>query len=422
MAPSIEKIALKLSAEQLTEILDTLAATSENFMWFGGLGSKWTVVPIKPELADWNDYVKSTLLAKNSCSSPLPFTGGTVGLIPYETFTEYSDGETPLAFACKGALVCDNLSGETYICSSLAKDFRKVADAAKKLLHASNASYQPKIQPIRLIADRTDEQYETMIKTALEDIRNGRYYQINLLRYFKTDQSSPANLTQLLSSRGGPFSSWFRFGGKEVVSFSPEQFVEVKQQNGKGMVSTSPIKGTAARHPDPAVDQRSADELLKSSKNLAELHMIIDLMRNDLNRICQPGSVTVKEKNKPLTFANVHHLVGTIEGQLRDEVTVGEFLRAVCPGGSITGAPKIEVVRAIREFEGRPRGYFMGHAFMQDTYGTFNSSVLIRTLSGSVGKAYEFSAGSGIVIHSDPTAERLEIDAKCNVLNPQEHS
>jgi para-aminobenzoate synthetase component 1 len=144
--------------------------------------------------------------------------------------------------------------------------------------------------------------------------------------------------------------------------------------------------------------------------------MIIDLMRNDLNRICVPGTVKVKDANRLVSFINVHHLVGAVTGQLRDGLKIQDFLTALCPGGSITGAPKIEVIRAIREFEGRPRGFFMGHAFMLDESGTFNSSILIRTLQKVAGKDYEFSAGSGIVIHSDPKSERFEIDAKCNVL------
>jgi para-aminobenzoate synthetase component 1 len=155
---------------------------------------------------------------------------------------------------------------------------------------------------------------------------------------------------------------------------------------------------------------------MTSKKNLAELHMIIDLMRNDLNRICIPGTVEVKDANRLVSFVNVHHLVGSVIGQLREGLTVKDLLTALCPGGSITGAPKIEVMLAIREYEQRPRGYFMGHAFMLDDTGTFNSSILIRTLQKQSGKDYEFSAGSGIVIHSDPKSERLEIDAKCKVL------
>lgn len=422
MLPKIETLKFLLKPQRATEILRALTQTQDSFVWFGGSGSTWTIIPIDFQQTGWADFSQSKISSSSGQVSSVPFTGGFVGIIPYETYTEFDDGPEPLVFRVKGSLVCDNRSGEVYVCASNPDDFPTVAKIASNILSGRSPEEHAQSQSIALISDTNTAQYESMIKQALEDIRDGRYYQINLLRYFQAAHVSNVNMAELINNRGGPFSCWFRHQRTEIISFSPEQFVEIRANGNQKFVSTSPIKGTSPRYSDPIADQISADELQRSSKNLAELHMIIDLMRNDLNKICLPGTTTVTERNKLLTFANVHHLAGTIKGRLKEGITVDEFFKALCPGGSITGAPKIEVIRAIREFEQRPRGYFMGHAFMQDTSGLFNSSVLIRTVCRSVRNKYEFSAGSGIVIHSDPTSERLEIDAKCNVLRPQEHS
>ncbi len=208
-----------------------------------------------------------------------------------------------------------------------------------------------------------------MVTEALKDIRAGRYYQINLLRYFRCRGTSKASIADLIATRGGPYACWIMQGESEIISFSPEHFVEVSGATSSRAISTSPIKGTSPRFNDQAMDEKSAQDLLTSKKNLAELHMIIDLMRNDLNRICQSGSVQVRDSNKLVSFVNVHHLVGSVTGRLRETLSIADFLTALCPGGSITGAPKIEVMNAIRQYEGRTRGFFMGHAFMLDDNG-----------------------------------------------------
>jgi anthranilate/para-aminobenzoate synthase component I len=158
--------------------------------------------------------------------------------------------------------------------------------------------------------------------------------------------------------------------------------------------------------------------LLSSEKDQAELHMIVDLMRNDLLKICEPGSVLVKDKGSLHSFTTVHHLIARITGLLREPQSFGSILAVLCPGGSITGTPKIEVMRAIYDYESRPRDYFMGNIFCWDLKSQyFDSSILIRTVQKRVGiDHYEFAAGSGLVIGSELLAEMEEISAKARVV------
>lgn len=384
------------------------------------------VVPLLSRKATWSEFEAfhwdDANALKNTTSTQPPFTGGYLGVIPYEHFTAFDDGAKPLLSASDAALLFDQQTKEFFVATRNQGKLAQALEEATAILALAEETVNISGQ-VTLDALESNESYEQKVEQALADIRNGRYYQINLLRYFTVKVCSDLVLATLLSARGGPWSAWIRQGSTDVISFSPEQFTQVTALDGHWLATTRPIKGTAPRHRDKALDQRAAEALKSSAKDRAELHMIIDLMRNDLARISTPGSVLVTESDELQSFVNVHHLVGRVEGVLKQGLSTSDFLKALCPAGSITGAPKIEVMRAIREAEGRPRGYFMGTAFLRDRNGRFDSSVLIRTIvrtrEGS-GNKYEFSAGSGIVISSDPRNERLEIDAKCNVLFPGE--
>jgi para-aminobenzoate synthetase component 1 len=400
-------------------LLTALAGSGADFAWFGGRGSAWTIVPMNLTAAGWNE-IGSTTWPRGRCNHDWPFTGGFAGIIPYEMFSPFRDGPDPLLFRAGGALLRDNRS-KTWTVTADTESLAAVTHQAHTLLTEAARVSVPAPTGMTLTPACADEIYENLAEQALEDIKSGRYYQINLLRYFAAAAPDASAIPALLVTRGGPYSCWVRQGDHEVISFSPEHFVGIKSSNdGSWTAATSPIKGTAARSQDPQRDAEAKENLLASKKDRAELHMIIDLMRNDLSRVCKPSSVHVRESGALESFVNVHHLVGRVEGLLADGLTLDTFLKAVCPAGSITGAPKIEVMHAIRSYEGRRRGYFMGNAFILDSGGHFDSSVLIRTISGMHGKNYEFSAGSGIVMSSKPRTERLEIGAKCNVLTPEE--
>jgi para-aminobenzoate synthetase component 1 len=214
-----------------------------------------------------------------------------------------------------------------------------------------------------------------------------------------------------------PFGGYLRLPGRAVVSNSPERFVSIAEEGGL-RVEARPIKGTRPRGSDPDRDQALMRELLACEKDRAENLMIVDLMRNDLSRVCPAGAVGVTELFAIESFANVHHLVSTVTGRLRSGLTSLDLLEAAFPPGSITGAPKIQAMKVIADYEG-PRGPYCGSLFWAGCDGAGDSSVLIRTvglIEDQGGWRFEARAGAGIVADSDPHLERLETEAKIDAI------
>ena len=184
------------------------------------------------------------------------------------------------------------------------------------------------------------------------------------------------------------------------------------------LVETQPIKGTRPRGRDARADASLAAELAASTKDRAENLMIVDLMRNDLARVCAPGTVATPELWRVASFANVHHLVSTVTGRLAIGRGATDLFRAAFPPGSITGAPKVQAMKVIADLE-PPRGAFFGALFWAGFDGGFDSSVLIRTTgfcADGGGWRLEARAGAGIVADSNPYDERLETEAKIGAL------
>ena len=200
--------------------------------------------------------------------------------------------------------------------------------------------------------------------------------------------------------------------GEAVISASPERFLQVDAQ---GRVETRPIKGTRPRHGDPLRDADLAAELVCSGKDRAENVMIVDLLRNDLGRVCTPGSIRVPQLVGLESYANVHHLTSVVTGQLRPACSWVDLLRACWPGGSITGAPKLRACQRLAALEPVSRGPYCGSLLRRDWDGSVDSSILIRTLLLS-NRQLRLQAGCGIVTDSDPQEEAEEMGWKLNPL------
>ena len=196
--------------------------------------------------------------------------------------------------------------------------------------------------------------------------------------------------------------------GETLLSTSPERFLEVQAN---GHVETRPIKGTRPRDSDPMRDSDLAAELICSSKDRAENVMIVDLLRNDLGRVCVPGSVQVPQLVGLESYARVHHLTSVVSGQLQPGTTWVDLLEASWPGGSISGAPKLRACQRISELEASPRGPYCGSLLRIDWDGRFDSNILIRTVLRK-NDQLRVHAGCGIVADSDPQAEADELDWK----------
>ncbi len=200
--------------------------------------------------------------------------------------------------------------------------------------------------------------------------------------------------------------------GEAVLSASPERFLQLDPE---GWVETRPIKGTRPRHPEPTADADAAAELVSSPKDRAENVMIVDLLRNDLGRVCRAGSIWVPQLVGLESYAQVHHLTSVVRGQLRPGLGLADLLRACWPGGSITGAPKIRACRRLAELEPVPRGPYCGSLFRLAPDGSFDSSILIRSAFVHH-RTVRVQAGCGIVADSEPEAEAAELGWKLQPL------
>ncbi len=263
--------------------------------------------------------------------------------------------------------------------------------------------------------------YEQAVAEVVGRIEAGEIFQANIARIWHgrlSEGVAPIDLLRrLISDSPAPFASYLRLQDRAVVSNSPERFVTVAG-GAAPVVETRPIKGTRPRGRDAAEDKALAAELLASDKDRAENLMIVDLMRNDLARVCPAGSVAVPELFKVESFVNVHHLVSTVTGRLAPGLNAADLLRATFPPGSVTGAPKVQAMKVIAALE-PPRGPYCGAMFWAGLDGAFDSNVLIRTVALTQHKdgwRFEARAGAGIVADSDPHAERLETEAKIAAL------
>jgi para-aminobenzoate synthetase component 1 len=255
----------------------------------------------------------------------------------------------------------------------------------------------------------TREAFVNAVRQALSHIRRGDIYQVNVAQRLRIDAALDARelYSRLLAVSPAPFSAYFDFGDWQLVSSSPELFLKL---NGSA-IRTRPIKGTRPRSRDPERDAQLTYELQTSTKEMAELVMITDLLRNDLGRVCEYGSVRVPDLVRLEKYPQVQHLVSTVEGRLRSGLTHLDALGQCFPGGSITGAPKVRAMQIIDELEPVTRGPYTGaHGYL----GFNRESLLsISIRSATVQpKVTTFHVGAGIVADSDPALEYEETMAK----------
>ncbi len=261
----------------------------------------------------------------------------------------------------------------------------------------------------------TRDSYRAAILRAKQYIAAGDIYQVNLSQRFQceVDASAPELYRALRESNPAPYCAYLDIGEAQILSSSPECFLNIHDRH----VVTRPIKGTRPRGATSEEDTRIAAELLASPKDNAELVMITDLERNDLGRVCEFGSVRVSELVRVETYATVHHLVSTVEGRLRGDVSPVDCVRACFPGGSITGAPKIRAMEIIDELEPHARGVYTGAIGFLGYNGLTHLNVAIRTVVQQ-GRELTFHAGGGIVADSEPDAEYDETLVKAQgILN-----
>ena len=281
-------------------------------------------------------------------------------------------------------------------------------------------------RPLETRSNFSKAEYVAAVEEIREAIRRGDTYQTNLTQQLTHDlplDTTPQQIFRnLRANHPAPFAAFIKRETSTVVSASPERFFRIQNDR---TIYASPIKGTRRRGKTPAEDERLRNELRASEKDRAENTMIVDLVRNDLGRVCAFGSVVVEELCAIEEHPTLFHLVSTVRGKLRDDVGMSDILRAVFPCGSITGAPKIRTMRIIDEIEPASRGLSMGAIGVyippsweigELTGGTVtDASVAIRTMVIRHGVA-TFNVGGGVVIDSDPEKEYDEAMLKAEAL------
>ncbi len=275
------------------------------------------------------------------------------------------------------------------------------------LAHAADAAARPAASDAK--SNFSPDAYRRAVAKCVDYIAAGDIFQVNLSQRFRVSDAPPPEAIYKTLRRRNP--SWyaaylsFESAGRKcaVASSSPELFVRVRD----GHVVTRPIKGTRPRTGDESADRAAAADLLASPKDNAELAMIIDLLRNDIGRVCRYGTVRVTDRCRLETHPTVFHLVGTVEGDLRPGVGPAELLRATFPGGSITGAPKIRAMEIIDELEPSARSVYTGCIGHVGVDGSCEWNIVIRTVICDGSDAY-VQVGGGIVADSSPDGEYHE--------------
>ena len=299
---------------------------------------------------------------------------------------------------------------------------QKVKQVAKLLNNTTIRKDKISVGKALVHSNISKADYFGLIENIQDFIRSGDTYQTNLTHQIRAilpdDPTSEQIFSSLRSNHPAPFAAFLRRSNSTVISASPERFIEISV---KGTIRTSPIKGTRPRGKTAQADAELRSELLNSEKDRAENTMIVDLLRNDLGRICEYGSVEVEKLCDLEEHPSLFHLVSTISGKLLGGVNYSDILKAVFPCGSITGAPKLSTMRIIDELETASRGLSMGAIGYRIPGGkfsigeSFDMSVAIRTMVIR-GREAVFNVGGGIVIDSDAESEYAETLIKARSL------
>ncbi len=338
-----------------------------------------------------------------------PFQGGLAGFVSYD-FGRTLEPKARLAVrgpvaphmvlqAYNVVISFDHLQERAWIVS----DTEQQADELERLLKRKPAPLGPHTAS-RFVSNMTRAQYEAAVQRTINYILDGDIFQANITQCWsaaKPPDFDPYGFYNVLRQRNpGTFQALLDYGEATVISSSPERLISL---DGK-TAEARPIKGTRRRDDDPSRDATLVAELLASRKDRAENIMIVDLLRNDLSRVSKPGTVHVPTLCGLETYANVHHLVSVVTGELRDGLSQVELFRAVFPGGSITGAPKIRAMEIIDELEGMGRGVYCGAIGYFGYNGHCDFNIAIRTVQ-IADDVIRVQGGGGITARSDPASE-----------------
>ncbi len=355
----------------------------------------------------------------------LPFVGGWFLLLGYEA-ARYAEPslllpDSPyalpdaIAVRCPAAVIVDRELGLTHLIAEQDAQMLQALQDDLARCAASTPTRHDAAAAVLAVEEEPASRYLAGCRRVLDYLAAGDSFQINLSRTWraklKSGTTSAALYRRLRDSNPAPFSGLAQFSSGAVLSSSPERLISID----KDRVETRPIAGTRPRGASDAEDTAFKAQLVGSLKERAEHVMLIDLERNDLGRVCAPGSVEVSELMTVESYAHVHHIVSNVRGQLKAGVGVGEAIAAVFPGGTITGCPKLRSMQIIAELEGVGRGPYTGAMGYISRHGRADLNILIRSLVVE-GDTVSFRAGAGVVADSVPELELAETRTKARGL------
>ncbi|MCP3012111.1 aminodeoxychorismate synthase component I [Nocardiopsis dassonvillei] len=387
--------------------------------------------PRRTEEGSVFDLLEARLSAARAPSPrelPFDFNGGYVGYMGYEAKADCGSpnrhtARTPdaLWMSATRTVAVDHRDGATWLLASC-RDLPASVEAADQWLDSVQAlagggvrrsrsapAAPDPVEPTPFLRRRRAG-YVADVHSCLEELRAGESYEICLTNEVSLPCSGDPLETYLRMRRANPapYGAFLRAGPASVLCSSPERFLRVGED---GTAESKPMKGTAPRHPDPAADARLRASLARDPKTRAENLMIVDLVRNDLGRVCEVGGVSVPRYMQVESYTSVHQLVSTVEGRLRPGVGAVGAARACFPGGSMTGAPKLRTMEIIERLEGRARGVYSGSLGYFALSGAADLNIVIRTAVVADGRM-TVGAGGAIVLDSDPEAEFQEMVLK----------
>lgn len=377
---------------------------------------------VRSEKIDIFEHLKRHQPSAAQSLPPCPFKGGYIGWFGYELRRDCgypADRASPapdaLLIRADRFVAIDHAARKTYLCAIDHPDEEARANdwIASTIACLKDAVVPPlpkaltAFAPLSITMDQSEAQYLGNVQQCLDLIAQGETYQVCLTNELSCSADiDPLTLYRTVRRLNpAPFAAFIRWPEGAVLSASPERFLSVDAEGG---VETKPIKGTIRRDADPARDKALADALHASMKNRAENAMIVDLLRNDLSRNCEPGSVRVPKLFDIESYETVHQMVSTVRGVLKPDRTVADLLRDSFPGGSMTGAPKYRTMEFIDRLEQRPRGIYSGCLGWIGDDGAADLSIVIRTIVAMDG-SLTMGTGGGVVAASTPQDEYQEM-------------
>ncbi|WP_411168209.1 aminodeoxychorismate synthase component I [Clostridium sp. MB05] len=373
--------------------------------------------------------VLEELLDKYKCNSKeydnIPFLSGAIGYISYDTgriienlpntsSEDFYIDDMKFIFY-RNIIIFDLDKNKQYITSISDNNWDKEIDLIEEKIKFAQEIIEETFEESNkiFISNFEKDEYKKAITKLKDYIISGDVYIANLTQrlYTESKEDSFEIYKKLRTINKAPFAAYMNFEDFQVVSSSPERFMEIN----KGRVVTRPIKGTRPRGENKEQDLENSLELINSEKDKAELLMVVDLERNDLSKVCKPHSVKVTELFKLETYATVFHLVSTVEGELKDNISAVRCIKECFPGGSITGTPKIRAMEIIEELEKIKRNFYTGSIGYFDFRGNADFNIAIRTIIKKDNKAY-FGVGGGITYDSIEEDEYNETLDKAKAL------